>query len=150
MKKFVFSLESVLRYKKETLDMLKNEMAQLQMKIHELESNIFRIKQEYAGLNRTLVLEMQAGVEPGGIAVYKRYFANLDYQVHQLETQKFTVRRAASSKQKEIVRMKSDISGLEKLRDSQQKEYEAQGRKEQEQLIEEFVSRQNQSDRCMA
>jgi len=141
LKKFAFSLENVLRYKEETLDMLKNEMAQLQMKIQELEQAIFRTNQEYSGLNRTLLLEMKTGVEPRGVAVYKRYFAELDRRVHKLESQRTAVQRAAAAKQQEIVKMKSDISGLEKLRESQRKDYEAQGRKEQEQMIEEFVSR---------
>lgn len=148
MKKFVFSLESVLRYKEETLDMLKNEMAQLQMKIRELEQEILRMKREYSDLNRTLALEMKTGVEPCGIAVYKRYFAELDRQVRKLESQRAAVQRAAAAKQSGIVKMKSDISGLEKLRESQRRDYEAQGRKEQEQMIEEFVSRRRDSPDC--
>lgn len=148
MKKFVFSLENVLRYKKETLDLLKNEMAQLQMKIHELEEGISRTKREYSDLNRTLVLEMKTGVEPCGIAVYKRYFSELDRQVRKLESQRAATQRAAAAKQEEIVRLKSDISGLEKLRESQQKDYEARSRKEEEQLLEEFVSRRKDSSDC--
>lgn len=148
MKKFIFSLESVLRYKKETLDMLKNEMAQLQMKIQGLEKEISRVKQEYSDLNRALVLEMKAGVEPRGIAVYKRYFAELDRRERKLESQKAAVQRAAAEKQEEIVHLKSNISGLEKLRESQQKDYEAQSRKEQELLIEEFVSRRKNPADC--
>lgn len=145
MKKFVFSLESVLRYKKETLDALKNEMAQLHLKIRELEDGISRTQQEYNGLNRTLVLQMKTGAEPRDIAVYKRYFAELDRRVRKLEAQRTAVQRAAATKQEEIVHMKSDISGLEKLREAQQKEYEARDRKEQEQLIEEFVTRTKDS-----
>lgn len=128
--------------------MLKNEMAQLQMKIQELEQAIFRTNQEYSGLNRTLLLEMKTGVEPRGVAVYKRYFAELDRRARKLESQRTAVQRAAAAKQQEIVKMKSDISGLEKLRESQRKDYEAQGRKEQEQMIEEFVSRKKSPSDC--
>ncbi|MVB09737.1 hypothetical protein CAFE_04020 [Caprobacter fermentans] len=148
MKKFVFSLENVLRYKKELLDMLKNEMAQLQMKIRELEEEITRVKREYSDLNRTLTLQMKTGVEPCGIAVYKRYFVELDRRTRMLESQRTAAQRAAAAKQEEIVHMKSDISGLEKLKDSQLKDYEAQGRKEQELLVEEFVSRKKDASDC--
>ena len=42
----------------------------------------------------------------------------------------------------------TDISGLEKLRDSQRRAYEAQGRKEQEQVLEEFVSHKRVAADC--
>lgn len=143
MKKFIFSLENVLRYRQETLGMLKNEMAQLQMKIRELEKTISGIKREYADLNRALALELKSGVVSNSMAVYKRYFAELDRRAGNLEFQK-----AADAKQAEIVHMKSNISGLEKLRDSQKRVYEAQGRKEQEQMLEEFVSHKRIAANC--
>lgn len=141
MKKFVFSLENVLRYKKESLNMLKNEMAQLQMQIHAMEQEISGINREYSDQNGLLRLRMQAGVNSASIASYKRYFSELDRRARQIEARKTAVRRAADAKQEEMVRMKSSISGLEKLRESQLRDYEAQGRKEQELMVEEFVSR---------
>ncbi|MFU0831612.1 MAG: Flagellar FliJ protein [Oscillospiraceae bacterium] len=140
MKKFVFSLENVLRFKKQTLDMLKNEMAQIQMKIHQIEQKITQLKQEYDSLNKAFILEMKTGVEPFNIGVYKRYFAELDRRTKNFEAQKSALQKAAAAKQAEIVKMNKDISGLEKLRDSQKKVYEAQDRKEQELMVEEFIS----------
>ena len=148
MKKFVFSLENVLRFKTETLDMLKNEMSQLQMKIHQLQQEIVQIQQEYDSLNKTLILQMKAGVQSTGISLYKRYFAELDRRTIQLEARKKALQSAAAAKQKEIVHMKSDISGLEKLRKSQWEEYQAQGRKEQELMVEEFVSHKSNDYDC--
>ncbi len=148
MKKFIFSLENVLRYKQETLGMLKNEMTQLQMKIRELEKTISGIKREYAELNHALALELKSGVISNSMAIYKRYFAELDRRAGSLELQKAAVRKTAAAKQAEIVHMKSDISGLEKLRDSQRRAYEAQGRKEQEQVLEEFVSHKRVAADC--
>jgi flagellar protein FliJ len=145
MKKFVFSLENVLRFKKETLDMLKNEMAQLQMEIHQIEQKITQLKQEYHSLNRTLTLKMQSGIEPSDIGVYKRYFAELDRQTKKFEAQRTALQRAVAVKQAEIVERKKDISGLEKLRESQLKAYEAQDRKEQELMVEEFISHRRDS-----
>lgn len=146
MKKFVFTLENVLRFKKESLDMLKNEMAQIQMRIRELEEGITRLKREFSGLNRTLALEMKTGLQSRNVAVYKRYFAELDRRERKLEAQRAAAQRAAAAKQEEIVRMKSDISGLEKLREGQFREYEAQDRKEQERAVEEFVSHRKSAE----
>lgn len=47
MKKFVFSLEKVLRYKKQTLDFLKNELAQLRMKQNDLEVQIADLNHQF-------------------------------------------------------------------------------------------------------
>lgn len=148
MKKFAFSLENVLRYKKESLDLLKNEMARLQEQIKKLEEEIYRLQKESSDLNRTLSIEMKAGIEPHNIAVYKRYFIELDRRIRMLESQRTAAQHAASLKQNEIVHMKSDISGLEKLKESQLKDYIAQGQKEQEQMVEEFISHQQSSSDC--
>ena len=141
MKKFVFSLENVLRFKTESLGMLKNEMAQIQMRIREMEEEIARLKREFSDLNRTLAIRMKSGIQPCDIAVYERYFAALDLRTGKLEARRAEAQRAAAAKQEEIIRMKSDLSGLEKLREGQRREYEAQDRKEQERAVEEFVSR---------
>lgn len=141
MKKFVFTLENVLRFKTESLGLLKSEMSRIRARISELEAGIASVRREYADQNRALVKKMEAGTDPGRIAVYKAYFTELDRRERKLESRKQAAEQAARIKQAEIVRMKSDISGLEKLRDKQRRAYEAQDRKEQERMIEEFVSR---------
>ena len=146
MKKFVFTLENVLRFKTESLDMLKNEMVQIQMQIRKLEGEIARLRREFSDLNLKLAVQMRAGLETRDVAVYKGYFAELDRCERKLEARRAAAQRAAAAKQEEIVRMKSDISGLEKLREGQLKEYEAQDRKEQEQMVEEFVSHQKSTE----
>lgn len=141
MKKFVFPLENVLSYKKESLEMLRNEMAQLRQKIRDLEDEIAARRRESAELNRALAVRLQTGMETSGFAAYKRYFRDLDRRVDALEARRAALLREAAAKQEEIVRMNSDISGLEKLREKQFKAYEAEDRKEQEQFVEEFVTR---------
>ena len=141
MKKFVFSLENVLSYKRESLEMLKNEMAQIRLKIRGLEDEIAARKRESAELNRALALRLRTGMESCGFEVYKRYFEELDRRVAALETRRAALLREAAAKQEEIVRMNGDISGLEKLREKHLKAYEAEDRKEQERSLEEFVTR---------
>lgn len=141
MKKFVFSLENVLGYKKESLDLLQNEMSRIQSAIHGMEEEIDGLKRKYSALNGTFADRMQIGLQSCDIAVYKRYFTELDGKTRKLELQKAEAQKAAAAKREEIVHMKGDISGLEKLRENQWKVYQAQDRKEQEREIEEFVAR---------
>lgn len=140
MKKFVFSLEKVLGFKKQSLDVLKNEMVALQSQIAAVEKKIEEIYAEFAALNQKLQERMQEGLQPMRIAVYKGYLEELDRQIRLLEQEKESLVQSIHIKKTQIIQMNSDISGLERLRDKQVRSYQAQSRKEQELLIEEFVS----------
>jgi flagellar export protein FliJ len=146
MKKFVFSLEKVLRYKRQILGMRKNELARLQAAHTELEEEITGLDREFASLNQDLAGKLKAGMDPRNMAVYKVYLAKLNSRVRVLFEQKQELLKQIQAKQKEIVRMNSGISGLERLRDKQYGEYMAQDRKEQEKFIEEFVGRKNAAE----
>lgn len=141
MKQFAFTLEKVLRFKQETLDLLKNELEQLRYRQREIEQSIENVNGEFHRYNRMLTEKMKDGMNPQGIAVYKKYFGELNRQARLLQDQLQKAVLAVEAKQREIVEMNSDISGLERVRDKQFQEYLAKDRKEQEQFIEEFVGR---------
>lgn len=141
MKQFAFTLEKVLRFKQETLDLLKNELEQLRYRQREIEQSIENVNGEFHRYNRMLTEKMKDGMNPQGIAVYKKYFGELNRQARMLQDQLQKAVLAVEAKQREIVEMNSDISGLERVRDKQFQEYLAKDRKEQEQFIEEFVGR---------
>ncbi len=141
MKQFAFTLEKVLRFKQETLDLLKNELEQLRYRQREIEQSIENANGEFHRYNRMLTEKMKDGMNPQGIAVYKKYFGELNRQARLLQDQLQKAVLAVEAKQREIVEMNSDISGLERVRDKQFQEYLAKDRKEQEQFIEEFVGR---------
>lgn len=143
MKKFVFSLEKVLGYKQQILDLLKSELSRLQMELHETERQIEDRKHEFETTNHSLIVKMQGGMAPHDISIYKNYLADLNRRIQALWQQKQKVMDAISAKQQEIVKMNSDISGLERLKDKQLQSYLSQERKEQEIFIEEFVGRAN-------
>ena len=141
MKQFAFTLEKVLRFKRETLDLLKNELEQLRYRQHEIEQSIETVNGEFCRYNRMLTEKMKDGMNSQSIAVYKKYFGELNRQVRLLQEQLQKAILAVEAKQREIVSMNSDISGLERVRDKQLQAYLAKDRKEQEQFIEEFVGR---------
>lgn len=141
MKKFVFSLESVLRYKRQLLGVLKNEMARLEADLHEVEKNITKIENQFSDMNGNLLTELKTGLTAQNFAAYKAYLHYLNKQVEKLNTEKSSILQNISSKKQEIISMNSDISGLERLKDKHWDEYSKQSRKEQELFIEEFVGR---------
>lgn len=143
MKKFVFSLEKVLGYKQQILDLLKSELSRLQAEMNEIGRQIENHNHEFDNTNQTLIVKMQDGMAPHDIAVYKSYLSDLNLRIQSLREQKQKAMDAVAAKQQEIVNMNSDISGLERLKDKQLDDYRSQERKEQETFIEEFVGRAN-------
>lgn len=140
MKKFIFSLEKVLDFKQQTLDVKKNELALFQHKLHELEQEIDNLNLKFAESNRKMVMEMQEGLAASDIAVYKMYFDTLNRQIKKLIEEKLRISEVIAQKKAEIVQINSEISGFEKLKEKQLAEYLKSVQKSEELAIEEFVS----------
>lgn len=140
MKKFVFSLERVLGYKRQLLGLLKNELAVLQMQVLEIERQIESKNLEFENTDHMLIDNMRRGMNPQNIAAYKRYLGELNRRILALQQEKETAEQAVAEKQEEVVRMNKDISALDHLKGRQLDDYHTQERKEQETLVEEFVS----------
>lgn len=140
MKKFRFSLDKVLEYKRQVLGLMKSELSRLQLKLRETEKKIEDINREFEENSKNLTAKMRNGMPSHTIAVYKDYLGRLNRRVISLAEEKKKIANAMAAKRKEIVKMNSDISGLERLRDKQLGEYHAEEIKEQELFIEEFVS----------
>lgn len=141
MKKFAFSLERVLDYKRQMLEMLENELLRLEEEQMGLELQIEEKNREFGVTGRALAEKMSRGLQPHRIAAYQGYLEELNRCANLLLERRRAVLERAEAKREEIVRMNGDISGLERLRDRQFAQYLALGRKQQEVFIEEFVGR---------
>jgi flagellar FliJ protein len=140
MKKFVFSLEKVLGYKQQLLGMLKNELSALQAHRLEIIGQIEQANQEFDNTNQTLIVKMKEGMTRREIASYKNFLAAVNRRIVSLTENLRAVEQQITAKQQEIIQMNSDISGLERIKEHQLTAYRYQAQKEQELLIEEFVS----------
>ena len=140
MKKFAFSLERVLGYKRQVLDLLKNELGELQARCMELQRRIDSTDAEFGRTDLLLCERMRRRVTPAEIAAYKSYLAELNRRAAALRREKEEAERAAAEKREEVVRMNGEISALDHLKARQLDDYLAGERKEQETLVEEVVS----------
>jgi flagellar export protein FliJ len=140
MKKFVFSLEKVLGYKQQLLGMLKNELSALQAQRLELIGQIEQANHEFDNTNQLLIVKMKEGMSRHEIASYKNFLAVVNRRIVSLTENLRALEQQISAKQQEIIQMNSDISGLEHVKNRQLALYRAEAQKEQETLIEEFVS----------
>ncbi len=143
MKKFTFSLEKVLNVKQQMLDVKKNEILQLQHKVKEIEEEEENIKLEFQEYDKQMRTELENGTSPQKIMTYKNYFNSLMRREKELAKQKQQVKLIIEEKQSELVALKSEISGLEKLEENQRGEYEKLLKKSQERDIEEYVNQKS-------
>lgn len=140
MKKFVFSLEKVLRFHEQELDVKKQELAAIKASLHELDLKIQQKKLELVQLNQEMSRAITVGLNARDLAVYKMYFRTAEHEIRQLEEQRANLQMKADEKQESVVQTNQEISGLEKLRDKQFEQYTTSARKQQELEIEEFIS----------
>jgi flagellar FliJ protein len=140
MKKFTFSLEKVLRYKQQTLNIQLNELSLLQMKLKELEKEIDDMNRVFAETNRKMVEELKTGLASNDFLIYKTYFNTLNQKIQKLIDDKNQLLGVIAQKQADIVAVNSEISGFEKLRDKQLEEYLKSRQKMEELAMDEYVN----------
>lgn len=139
MKKFAFSLEKVLNYKSQLLDILKNELSLLQHELSEIEDSIRQEQARYRKKNDELVEKMNGGTHPGEISSYKIYLGNVNEKIKALQHKKELQEMKIARKQVEIVNMNVEIGSLEKLKEHQFEQYKHQVAKQEELAINEFI-----------
>ena len=132
MKKFFFSLDTVLSYKEQVLDGLKAEHARILQKIRECENAIERLEQEH----RDCCIEFREN-RMKGIKIRKKYEELAKLQQKEEE------------KRAEVVEAKKETSSIDKLKEKKFKEYEKEVQKEEEHFIEEFVATKRAMARVM-
>lgn len=140
MKKFTFTLEKVLSVKNQLHEVKRNELMQLQVRLNEIFDAIEANQQEFDRYNADVNLIMQGGTNSSSIESYKNYFNYLNNREKQLKRDQHDIEQLIENKQQEIIEIKTEISGLEKLKEKQLAEYNKALQKQQEQEIEEFLN----------
>ena len=146
MKKFKFSLDSVLSYKQQVLESLQGEHAAILAQVREQEAVLERAWQDYRDCDGEYRQKKAQGITITDAMVYQNGLRVLERDI-QRETEKLeALRRKEEKKRQEVVDAKIDTSSIEKLKEHKLEDYRKAEQKDQEQQIEEFVS----STRAMA
>lgn len=140
MKKFSFSLDHVLNYKNQMLDHLMNEHAGILLEIRQQEALIEAIKEQYVVCSDQLRDEQRLGVTVMQIYSYKNYLDVLTYRVQKEQEVLGILRRKEEHKRYQVVEAKKESASIDKLKEKKIDVYQKELQKEEERLIEEFVS----------
>ena len=140
MKKFKFSLDSVLSYKQQVLDALKGEHAAILAQVREQEEVLEAVWQEYRDCDAEYSRRKAEGITITDAMIYQNGLRVLERDI-QRETDKLeALKKKEEAKRQEVVDAKIDTSSIEKLKEKKLDLYNKEVAKSEEVLIDEFVS----------
>lgn len=140
MKKFKFSLNSVLSYKDQCLESLQNEHAALLAQARSIEQCIQEKKNAYYRFDEQYQERCSKGIAITDVRLCESQLRAMENDI-QLEKQKLEgVRKQVEQKRMEVVSAKQDSASIEKLKAKKQAAYQKAMAKDEEIFVEEFVS----------
>ena len=120
MKRFKYSLDTVLDYKTQVLDELRSEHAVIARNVMTKQEQIVRLKEKLNGFQEGFDQTKYTGASIENFRLYDM---------------------CIGSKKKEVISAKVDTSKFEKLKDKRMQAYQRAEMKEEEGFVEEFIIR---------
>lgn len=139
MKKFKFSLDSVLSYKEQILDALKGEHAAILAQVREQEDVLEAVWQEYRECNEEYRQRKAEGITVMDAMFYQNGLRVLEADIQRETDRLEELRRQEEAKRQQVVDAKIDTSSLEKLKDKKLELYNKAVQKSEEALIDRRV-----------
>ena len=140
MKKFRFSLETVLDYKQQVLESLQIEHAAIQAKVRAQEERLRGLEEQHWELDAEFSQRKLEGIAILDAMKYEQYLRATERAIEEAEAVLEDLREQEEAKRSEVVEAKKETSSIEKLREKKLDAYHKAEAKSEELFIEEFVS----------
>ena len=140
MKKFKFSLDSVLSYKQQILDALQGEHAALMAQVREQEDLLERCWQNYRDYNAEYRETSRMGMQLTEALIYQANLRAMEREIQQETVILEEKRKKEEEKRAEVVEAKKESTSIEKLKEKKLKAYQKAEAKSEELFIEDFVN----------
>ena len=140
MKKFRFSLETVLDYKQQVLDALQKEHGVIMAQVKEQEEYLAGLEADYRDMDAEFCQRKREGITILDAMRYEQYLRAMERQIQQAVYRLEELRRQEEAKRLEVVAAKQDTSSIEKLKEKKLDSYNKAVQKSEEAMIDEFVS----------
>ncbi|MBD5151380.1 MAG: flagellar export protein FliJ [Oscillibacter sp.] len=140
MKKFRFSLETVMEYKQQVLDSLQAEHGAILAKVRQQEEYIEVLEADYRSLSGEFNQRKLEGLSMLDAIKYEQYLRSSERQIEEAYAHLAKLRAQAEKKRAEVVEAKKETSSIEKLREKKLESYNKAVQKSEENLIDEFVT----------
>ena len=140
MKKFRFSLETVLDYKNQALDALRAEHGAILAQVRAQERVIADLEAEHREADEDFTQRKLEGINVLDALSFEQYLRALERKL-QVEYYKLEeLRRREERKRDQVVEARKETATIEKLKEHKLEDYRKAEQKAEEQRIEEFVS----------
>ena len=140
MKKFRFSLETVLDYKQQVLSSLQTEHGAILARIREQETYIEELEAGYRHLDHEFTRRKLEGINIVDAMKYEQYLRGMERQIEEAYRDLERLRQEEEAKRAQVVDAKKETSSIEKLREKKLENYNKAAQKAEEAMIDELVS----------
>lgn len=139
MKRFRYSLETVLDYKTQVLDNLKKEHAVMLKNVNDKQEEIRQLNGELVEYEDSFDETKSMGASIESYLLFDMCIGRMKDQIEQEEKRLVILKKKEEKKKGEVIDAKVDTSKFEKLKDKRLQEYRIAEQKEEEAFVEEFV-----------
>lgn len=140
MKKFQFSLDTVLSFKQQNLEALQAEHAAAVAKVLGQEEILAAAEDYYVRLDEEYREKKLTGVTVAEAMSYQNGLRAQEAEIRRQEAELQKLRRVAEEKRERMVAARQETASLEKLREQKMETYRKEVQKSEENLIDELVS----------
>ena len=140
MKKFNFPLDTVLNYKDQILDNLKNEHAQILEKVARQERWVSTLIEQRSSACARFQEETQNGIAVNVMREYESYITYMQQKILTEQGVLQRLKRREEQKRDEVVEARKETASIEKLKEKKLMQYNKDVMRSEELFIEEFVS----------
>lgn len=140
MKKFRFSLETVLDYKNQALDALRAEHGAILAQVRAQEAVVEGLEREYSQVDGEFTQRKLEGLTVLDALNYEQYLRALEREVKEEYRKLSLLRRQEEQKRGQVVEARKETATIEKLKEHKLEDYRKAEQKAEEQRIEEFVT----------
>ena len=140
MKKFRFSLETVLDYKNQALDALRAEHGAILAQVRAQEQLIEDLETEHRQADDDFTQRKLEGINVLDAMSFEQYLRSLERKLQEEYRKLDRLRRREEDKRAQVVEARKETATIEKLKEHKLEDYRKAEQKAEEQRIEEFVS----------
>lgn len=141
MKRFEYSLATVLDYKTQILDNLKSEHAVIVKNVNTKQEEIMQLKSELNSFQNDFDQTKSAGAPIQNFRLYDMCIGRMEEIINEEKERLNLLKKKEEKKKEEVITAKVDTSKFEKLKGKKMNEYYKAEAKAEEAFVEEFVVR---------
>ena len=140
MKKFQFSLDTVLDYKQQVLTSLQSEHGAILLRVRQQEEVLEQTEHAHRELNEEFTRRRAEGISIKDALMLESGLRVLERDIDREAQKLLALHKQEEKKRDEVIEAKKETSSLEMLRDKKLEQYRKEEAKQDELFIEEIVT----------